>query len=103
MSKGGFVFNAISTTGSLTRGDGLIFSNYTKDNLLTSGIIEGQFGLNYYPHPAVRVGLGWEYLWLVNVGSAVGNLTQDFNRDSRPNNNDSTLYTGWYVGGEIKY
>jgi hypothetical protein len=103
MGKAGWVFNAMETSAANFRGDGLIFSNYSKSNLLTSGILEGQMGLNYYPHPNVRLNAGFEWLWLIGVGGAISNQSLDLSAENRPKNKDDILYTGWYIGGEVKF
>lgn len=101
-SKAGFVLNSLSTTALTFRGDGLLYSDYTKSNLLTSGIWDGQLGINYMPHPNVRFGVGFEWLLLMRVGGAINNQATDLSVENRPRNNESILFTGWYAGGEIK-
>ena len=102
-SKLGMVFNHITTGAQTFRGDGLFYSNYEKSNLLTSGIWDGQLGINYQPHPRVKVGAGFEWLHLIRVAGAVSNQALDLSVENRPRNNDRVTYTGWYAGAEFKY
>jgi hypothetical protein len=102
-SKLGMVFNHLTTTANTFRGDGLIYSDYSKSNLLTSGIWDGQLGINYQPHPRVKVGAGFEWLHLIRVGGAISNQALDLSVENRPKNNDRVTYTGWYAGAEFKY
>jgi len=102
-SKAGFMFNGASTSALTTRGDGLIFSDYTKSNLLTSGVWDGQLGLNFYPHPNIKINAGYEWLYIINYAGAISNQATDLSLENRPRNHDSVLYSGWYVGGEIKF
>jgi hypothetical protein len=102
-SKIGFVLNAMETSALNFRGDGLILSDYSKSNILTSGIWDGQLGLNYFPHPNVRLGLGFEWMCLMRVGGAFSNQALDLSVENRPRNNDSILWAGWYAGGEFNF
>jgi hypothetical protein len=102
-SKLGMVMNHLTTSALTFRGDGLIYSNYEKSNNLTSGIWDGQLGVNYQPHPRVKIGGGFEWLHLIRVAGAISNQSTDLSQENRPKNNERVTYTGWYAGAEFKY
>ncbi|HVJ81977.1 MAG TPA: hypothetical protein VNC50_12990 [Planctomycetia bacterium] len=101
--KLGWTFNALKTSQLSFLQTGLVFNDYSKDSLLTSGIFEGQLGLNFYPHPNVKLNIGYEWLLMMRVGTALGNLSFDMARENRPNNKDDVLYNGMFVGGEVTW
>ncbi len=103
MTKGGWMLNAASTSLLVQRGDGLIYTGYSASKLGPAGMIEGQFGLNFHPHEKVVFHAGWEYMWLMGTGTALGNLSGDLSQANRPGTNQQQFYTGWYLGGQINF
>lgn len=125
MSKGGFMANFMQNNVMVYRG--VLNGNsylpmagypYSKDSQLTSGVIEGLLGLSFYPVPNIRIKGGWEYMWLINVGTAMSNINYnggnspdyvpyeariDLTQLRRPSNKDSVLLSGWTCGVEISY
>jgi hypothetical protein len=102
-SKVGWVLNAASTNGLIARGDGLLFSDYSKSELMTGGIWDGQLGLVYLPHPNVKIAGGWEWMNLIRYAGAVHNQALDLSTENRPRASGNILWNGWYAGVELKY
>jgi hypothetical protein len=100
MGKAGFLANFIQLRNRLVRGDGLTLYDYTQDEFLTSGIFEGRLGLNYKPVERLTLRGGFEWMYLIGVGTSPGNLNYQLDRRPRPNNNDDVLFYGFYGGAE---
>ena len=103
LGKGGYFANFIGNRVTLQRGDTILGLDYEKNEMLGSGVFEGRLGMNFVPYPGIRLMGGWEYLWLIGVGTATGNLNFDLDRQVRPNNKDSVLFHGWYGGLEVTF
>jgi hypothetical protein len=107
MGKAGFMFNFLSRTQSVIRGDGLSLYDpevvVTKSAQSTSGLIEGRFGLNLYVLPNLKIRSGVEFLWLINVGMVLSNLDANLTSVNRPSNNSSTLFGGYFIGAEATF
>jgi hypothetical protein len=102
-TKGGWVANAARKEFSLTRGDGVVYESYTRTRLAGSGILEGNVGVGFQPHPRFEIRSGYEYLWLLGVGSASTNLSSDLGRVSGPGTGGNILYHGWYAGAQVNF
>lgn len=103
MTKGSWMGNFLTRTTSMIRGDGATLYNYTKDRFSTSGAIEGQFGLNFRPLPNVLVKGGWEYIWLIDISTAVGSIDFNLANQRKAPTNDNVFFNGAYCGLEITY
>lgn len=103
MGKAGWMANFLENHMRLYRPDGVELYNYRKNFTGSSGIFEGQMGLNFRPHPNVTLRGGWEFLYLVNVGTGIGNIHFDLDQRPRPKNNDSVLFHGWFAGAEVLF
>lgn len=101
--KGSFLGNFMERTTSLIRGDGATLFNYSKERFATSGALEGQFGLNFHPFNNVIIRGGWECIWLLNVGTAVGTIDFNLANERRPVGRESLLWHGWFAGAEISF
>lgn len=88
---------------SLVRGDGLVGVDQKTSSFATSGAFECQLGVNFVPHPNVKIRGGWEAMYLMGVASATGNINFNLDQTNRPNFHDQVLFTGWYFGGEVTY
>jgi len=102
-SKIGWVLNAAETGGTIVRGDGLVFVDYRKTEVMTGGIWDGQLGLNYSPHPNIKFNGGWEWMCLMHYAGAINNQALDLTTANRPRSSGNILWNGWYAGVEVKY
>lgn len=103
ISKASFAANFLRNRQAIIRGDGLELYDYEKTVQSTSGIIEGRLGLTLTLLPNLSLHGGWEYLWLINVGSAINQIEFDSTRRPRPSNEEKLLWSGWYGGFELTY
>ena len=103
MSKAGFMANWMHNRRMLVRGDGVVGFDIEKDNMLTSGVVEGQFGASCYLTPNLKVRGGWEFMWLINVGSAIDQFVFELDRDIRPKNGSNFFFHGFYAGAELTF
>lgn len=103
MGKWGFLANFLENHNSVVRGDGLVLYDYRKNITSTSGAFEGKLGVNFHPHPNVTIRGGWEWLWLCNIGTAIGQIDYNLDQERRPSNKDNVLFHGWYGGIEIVF
>lgn len=103
MGKGAWGANFLQKDSYLLRGDGLTGFVRNRDELLSSGVFEFQLGMNFAPLPNVRLRAGWEALILCNIATATENIEFNLDRDTRPSNNDSVSFFGWYFGGEVAF
>jgi hypothetical protein len=103
MGKGSWGLNFLQRDSYLLRGDGLVGFVRSRNETLTSGVVEWQLGMNFVPHRCVKLRAGWEALWLINVGTAISNISFNLDRNVRPNARDSVLWHGWYFGGEFSF
>jgi hypothetical protein len=101
--KGAWGANFMERDSSLVRGDGLVGFSRQRQEMLSSGTVQFQLGMNVVPHPNVRLRAGWEALILCNVGTGTSNISFDLDRDIRPKNNETVSYFGWYFGGDVKF
>ena len=104
-----FALNWLENERALIRGDGLELYNYRKVVQSTSGIFEGHLGLTARILPNVTIRGGWEWLYLMSIGTAIGNIGVDevgiidLNRRPRASNNENILWSGWYAGCEMLF
>lgn len=103
MTKASFAANFLRNRQAIIRGDGLELYDYQKTVQSTSGILEGRLGLTLTLLPNLTLHGGWEYMWLVNVGSAINQIEFDLTRRPRPSNEEKLLWHGWYGGFELTY
>lgn len=103
LGKAGFGANFLENEQGIIRGDGLVLYQYQKQVQSTSGFFEGHLGLTARVLPNVTLRGGWEYLWLINVGTAIGQIDFDLTRRPRPSNNEKVLWNGWYGGVEVTF
>lgn len=101
--KGFWGGNWATRKASLVRGDGLVGIDQKTNSFATSGAFECQLGLNFVPHPNIRIRGGWEAMYLMGIASATGNVNFNLDQVNRPNFHDQVLFTGWYFGGEVTY
>lgn len=101
--KGLWGGNWATRKASLVRGDGLVGVDRKTSSFATSGAFECQLGLNFVPHPNIRIRGGWEAMYLMGIASATGNVNFNLDQVNRPNFHDQVLFTGWYFGGEVTY
>lgn len=100
---GSFGANFLQKDSTLVRGDGLVGFIREREEVATSAMFEWRLGMNFVPHPNVRLKAGFEALWFINAGTAISNIEFDLDQDTRPSNEDEILFYGWYFGGEILF
>lgn len=103
LSKAGFAANFLRNQQAVIRGDGLELYNYQKTVHSTSGFFEGHLGLKMNLHKNFSLHAGWEYLWLINIGTAINQIEFDLTRRPRPSNEEKILWHGWYGGFEVVF
>jgi hypothetical protein len=101
VGKAGFMANFLQNHSRFYRPDGVTLFDFRKNETGTSGVIEGSLGVNFHPHRNVVIRGGWEFMWLINVGTAIGNISFELDQRPRPKNDDSVLFHGWFAGAEV--
>lgn len=103
LGRMGWFANFQELRSSLIRGDGYVGYFNRKDITNTSGAFEGHLGLNFVPWQNLRIKAGWDWMWLLNVGTGPSNISYDLDQKRRPNAGDNVLFNGWYVGAEYMF
>jgi hypothetical protein len=103
MGKGAWGANFMQKDSYLIRGDGLTGFIRNRDELGSSGVFEFQLGMNFVPHPNIRLRAGWEAMIMCNIATATENIEFNLDRDTRPSNRDSVSFFGWYFGGDVSF
>lgn len=108
LAKGGLMANFAQVTQDVRRFDGLIIpdpfrSPFTKNETTTAGILEGRFGINFYPHPNLVLRIGFEAMYLNNITTATHQIQPNLERQQRPNTEDDAFYIGWTGSAMVKF
>lgn len=108
VGKGGLMANFAEVSQDVRRFDGLVIPDpfrapFTRNETMTAGVLETRLGLNFYPHPNVRLQVAFEGMYLNNIVTATHQIQPDLDRTQRPNAEDDALYTGWSGTVEIKF
>ncbi|MFO0944370.1 MAG: hypothetical protein U1D30_00260 [Planctomycetota bacterium] len=103
LGKASFAANFLKNQQAVIRGDGLELFNYSKTVHSTSGFFEGHLGLKMNIHRNISLHAGWEYLYLINIGTAINQIEFDLTRRPRPSNEEKILWSGWYGGFEVLF